>query len=460
MAGMSRAVKVGVFLVGGIVLFCVGLFLVGTRADLFGNRFTVYTAFNNIDTIQTGAKVRVGGMDAGDVTNIEVPKNPSQKFRLALQVDKKFRPLIRQDSLASLETEGMVGNIFVNIAKGSASSPECQPGCTLPSQESVSMGQMMRKASEVMGTVQSTIQDLRTRADTVMENLASATGNANQLIVAAKPNIVQLTKNANAIAAGIREGHGTAGKLLTDKTMAANVSQTIANAKEASSKVNAMITTVQQSDLPKVHQTLANTQAMTAKMNKAVGSLLAKGKNNQGTMVALRQTIQQAHQTTANLADDTEAIKHNFFFRGFFNRRGYYSFDTMTPSKYEASEFVKKPKARVWVPADGVFTTGANGAQQLTDEGKAILDKAMSGLTPYLPNNPVVVEGYSTKGAPDQQYLESRQRALAARAYLQQKFHLDPKRAGVMPFGAHPPKGTGRQTWDGLCLVLVESKKQ
>lgn len=460
MAGMSKAVKVGVFLVGGVVLFCVGLFLVGTRANLFGNRYTVYTEFNNIDTIQPGAKVRVGGMDAGDITDIQVPANPSQKFRLKMQVDKKFRPIIREDSVASLETEGMVGNVYVNIKKGSSNSPDCQPGCVLPSQESVSMGQMMRKASEVMGTVQSTIQDLHTRADTVMQNLTNATGHADQLIVAAKPNIVQLTKNANAIAAGIREGHGTAGKLLTDKTMAANVTQTIANAKDASSKVNAMMTTVQQKDLPKVHQTLDNAQAMTAKMNKAVDSLLAKGKHNQGTMVALRETIQQAHQTTANMADDTEAIKHNFFFRGFFKRRGFYSFDTMTPSKYEASEFVKKPRARVWVPAEGLFKTGANGSQQLTDEGKAILDKAMSGLTPYLPNNPVVVEGYSTSGAPDQQYLASRQRALAARAYLQQHFHLDPKLVGVMPFGAHPPKGTGRGTWDGVCLVLVESKKQ
>lgn len=460
MAKMSRAVKVGIFLVGGVVLFCVGLFLVGSRADLFGNRYTIYTEFNNIDTIQTGAKVRVGGMDAGDVTKIQVPANPSQQFRLELQVDKKFSPIIREDSVASLETEGMVGNVFVNIKKGSANSPDCQPGCTLRGEEAVSMGQMMRKASQVMGTVQSTIQDLHTRLDTVMQNMTNVTGHADQLIVAAKPNIVGMTSNANAIVAGIREGHGAAGKLLTDQTVATNVTRTIANAKDASSKVSDMMTTVQQKDLPQLHSTLDNTQAMTAKMNKAVSSLLAKGKHNETTAVALRETIQQVHQTTANLADDTEAIKHNFFFRGFFKRRGFYSFDTMTPSKYAASKFVTSPRARVWVDAAAVFKAGADGSQQLTDVGKSILDESMSGLTPFLPNNPIVVEGYSTTGEHAQQYLESRQRALIARAYLEKKFHLDPKRVGVMPFGAHPPKGAGRETWNGVCLVLVQSKKQ
>lgn len=459
MARMSRAVKVGVFLVGGIVLFCIGLFMIGSRAQLFGSHFDVYTEFNDIDTLQTGAMVRVAGMNAGQLIAIQIPDGPGSKFRLKLEVDKKFQPIVRQDSTTTLETEGMVGNIFINIKKGSASSPECH-GCTLPSQEPVSIDALERKAGSMMTAMQSTIQDLHARADGVMKNLTSATAHADQLIVATKPNIVHLTGNANAIVAGIRKGQGTAGKLLTDKTVAANVTQTIANAKQASAKVNAMIAGVQQKDMPKVEQTLANTQAMTQKMNQAVGTILSRGKHQVSTAVALRETVHQAQQATANLADDTEAIKHNFFLRGFFKRRGFYSFDTMTRSKYAASKFVKKPNARVWVPAAGLFTIGKDGSQQLTELGKSILDESMSALTPYLPNNPVVVEGYSTTGAPDEEYLVSRQRAFAVSTYLQQHFHLNPKRVGAMPLGAHPPKGAGRETWDGVCLVLVVSKKQ
>ncbi len=56
---MSRAIKVGVFLVAGIVLFWIGLFLIGSRGQFFTHHFTVYTEFNDVDTLQTGAKVRV-----------------------------------------------------------------------------------------------------------------------------------------------------------------------------------------------------------------------------------------------------------------------------------------------------------------------------------------------------------------------------------------------------------------
>lgn len=467
MAGMPKAVKVGIFLVGGIVLFCIGLFLVGSRAQLFGNRYTVYADFNDIDTISTGAKVRVGGMDAGELINIGVPSNPSGKFRLKLKVSKKFQPIVRQDSVATLETEGMVGNVYVNIKKGSSSSPECKPGCVLPSQETVSMGQLMQEGSALAGSLKSTISDLHHRADGVMQNLDSVTGHADQMIKQVQPNIVQMSSNANAVVAGVRQGKGTVGKLLTDKTMAADVSQTIANvkqtsanAKQASAGVNTMIADVKRKDLPKIHQTMANADAATGKINKAVGQLLSPGKNKKSTAVEIRETLDQADRTTTNLASDTEAVKHNFFLRGFFKRRGYYSFDTMTPTKYAASRFVKKPQARVWVTGEGVFEKSPGNLLKLTDAGKAKLDRAMAGLTPFLPNNPVVIEGYATSGPPNEQYLTSRERAIVVSEYLEKKFHLDPKRVGAMPFSAHPPKGAGKETWDGVCLVLVVSQKQ
>lgn len=112
------------------------------------------------------------------------------------------------------------------------------------------------------------------------------------------------------------------------------------------------------------------------------------------------------------------------------------------------------------VPAAGLFTVGRDGSEELTPTGRSILDQCMSDLVPYLPNNPVVVEGYSASGMPDQQYIESRARALAVREHLESRFHLNPKRVGVMPLADHPPKATGKEKWDGVSLVLVVSKKQ
>lgn len=467
MPSHKKKVLVGVFLIGGAVLFALGLFLIGSSQGLFASHFTVYTGFNNIDTLVPGAKVRVSGMAAGQVAGIEVPKTPSSPFRLKLEIDRKFRPLIREDSVATIETQGMVGNQYVDVKKGSAQSPEIPTGGTIHSQEPTNIGDLMRKGGELADSLQATIKDLRGRADRAIQNVTDLTGNANGMIVSVRgdvrkiaSNTAQLTGNANAIAAGIREGHGTAGKLLTDKAVAANVTDTIAQAKQVSQKLNAIVSSVQQKDLPPIHQTVENAKDMTGQLNQAVGTFLAKGKKNGNMVVTLRDTVQQARRTVANLADDTEAIKHNFLFRGFFNRRGFYSMEAFTPEKYASSRFVKKPTARVWIAGAGMFTSGSNGQQELSKEGKAILDQNMSALVPYLPRNPIVVEGYAIVGMPDERYRVSRARAVEVRSYLISQFHLNPKMVGVMPLADQPPKGVGKQIWNGICLVLVASKKQ
>jgi len=451
---VSRAVKVGIFLVAGIVLFCVVLFLIGSEEQLFAHHFSVYTQFSNIDTLQTGAKVRVSGMDAGEITEINVPQGPSSQFRIKLRVDEKFHPIIRQDSMASVETEGMVGNKFVDIKKGSENSPECPPGCTLHTQEPVTMGELMRRGNDIAGNVQATIE----HADGLIQGVSPK-------IEQMASNSVGMTGNANAIVAGIRRGHGAAGKLLADNGVASNVDATIANAKQASTnlsqasgKVNGIVSAVQRTDLPDLHKTLNNTQDMTRQVDQAIGTFLAPGSSNQNTAVALRDAAHGAQQATSNLADDTEAVKHNFFLRGFFKRRGFYDLQNMTPERYATSEFVTKPRTRLWIPAAGLFDTNSNGSQEVSNTGRSILDQFMSDLVPYLPNNPIVVEGYSTNDLRDRQYLISRQRALAVRDYLESRFHLDAKRVGVMPLGNEPPKHSGKQTWDGVCLVLVVSK--
>ena len=469
---LKKKALVGVFLVGGVLLFCIGLFMIGSRKQIFGSHFHVYADFDDIATITTGAKVRVSGMNAGQVTAIDVPKKPSGRFRLTLEVDEKFHPIVREDSVATIETEGMVGNQFVNIKKGTEHSPECPPHGTLPSEEPFNMGALMKQGGGLVKQVQSTISDIQKRADKAIDNITSLSGHVDGVVVSVRGDVKQMTSNGahitrdvSDIASNIRKGNGAAGKILVDKTVASNVEDTVAKAKQSSAnveqatqKVNTIISDVQQKDMPNVRETLTNTRNMTGQMNQAVGTFLSPGSGGENTALALRDTVHGAKQSVSNLADDTEAIKHNFFFRGFFNRRGFYNLDQITPSKYNSSQFVKRPKARVWLASAGLFTTRPDGTQQLTDTGKSILNQSMSDLVPYLPNNPLVIEGYAATGMPDRRYLASRQRAVEVRQYLESHFHLNPKLVGVMPMADQPPKGAGKKMWDGICLVLVVSK--
>lgn len=76
----SRNFVVGLFLVVGILVFAVGLFMIGDRRKLFSKDFEVIAEFKELGGLQNGANVKVGGMDAGEVIDIEVPPQPSRSF--------------------------------------------------------------------------------------------------------------------------------------------------------------------------------------------------------------------------------------------------------------------------------------------------------------------------------------------------------------------------------------------
>ena len=79
---------------------------------------------------------------------------------------------------------------------------------------------------------------------------------------------------------------------------------------------------------------LENVQAMSEQLNQAITDAL--GPDNMGEDGAgnIRETLSNLNRGTANLAEDTEALKHVFFFRGFFKKRGFYDLEQSSPTDY------------------------------------------------------------------------------------------------------------------------------
>jgi phospholipid/cholesterol/gamma-HCH transport system substrate-binding protein len=468
----SKTAKVGIFLVGGVLLFALGLFLIGNHNQMFGHHFVAYTEFQSMDTLQSGAEVFVSGMDAGQVSRITVPRNPSEKFRLTLSINQSFHDIVRQDSVTSIETQGMVGSKYVNVAVGTANSPECQR-CLLPSQPPVEMGELLKKGNALASELQASVADLRRRADQALANITDATGHADQMIASMQPNVEKMAANGAHITTGVdqivsdvRAGRGVAGTLLSDPAAANNAAMAIAdakdssaNVKQASANINAIASQLRKENLPaQAEETLANAQEATGEVKNAIGSFLAPGPGGQTTADALRETVDESQRTAGNLASDTEAIKHNFFLRGFFHRRGYYNLTQMNPSEYAKSDFVKHARQRISLPASKLFVTSPGGSQKLSADGRTTLDQAMSKLVPYLPNNPIMIEGYAGHGTQAQRYLASKQRATEVEQYLESHFQLKPELMGTIALGGGPPRGMGEKSFDGVCLALVVSR--
>src|ERR1700739_2406484 len=103
-----RYLAVGIFIIAGLTLFALGIFLVGSRHEAFSRHVLLYTEFADLDGVTRGSKVQVAGMDAGQVTRIDVPTSPDSRFRVQMKVAERFRGLIRTDSVVTVDTEGVV----------------------------------------------------------------------------------------------------------------------------------------------------------------------------------------------------------------------------------------------------------------------------------------------------------------------------------------------------------------
>ncbi len=173
----------------------------------------------------------------------------------------------------------------------------------------------------------------------------------------------------------------------------------------------------------------------------------------------IRETLSNLNRGTANLAEDTEALKHEFFFRGFFKKRGFYDLEQLSPADYlKACQRQNACGSRAWLDAANLFATGSNGTVQLAETGRAAIDSAVAPVVDsVLVNHMVIVEGYSSGGTSDQQFVTSRRRADLVREYLEAHFHLVHSDVGIVPLRNKPPQCAGRNSWNGVAIVCFKN---
>ena len=99
-------ITVGLFVVVGIALFAVGIFLIGSERKVFSKHLELYTKFANVTGVSKGTKVRVAGLDAGEVLEVSVPDYPSTRFRLKMQIDQRLHPTAPQATRGSAPKVG------------------------------------------------------------------------------------------------------------------------------------------------------------------------------------------------------------------------------------------------------------------------------------------------------------------------------------------------------------------
>jgi phospholipid/cholesterol/gamma-HCH transport system substrate-binding protein len=443
----KKLVGAGAFVVVGALLFTVVLFMIGERRNLFAQRFTVYTEYATLGQLQTGAIVRVSGLDAGEVTELQVPDSPSQKFRVKMLVREDLHHLVRTDSVATTQTEGLVGAVFVNIGGGTDQAAIVRDGGTIPSREPFLISDLLQQASDTVGLINQTVTDLRGDLETAVKQIALTSQDAHALVEDIRPDLTAIARNGAKISADtqnivatINSGQGTLGKLINDDSLYQRARQIADQAQVV----------------------MANVRQVTEEARKAIADVRSPDGPTQGLMSDMRMTLNQAREATADLADNMEALKHNFLLRGFFNRRGYFDLDTISPADYRKGvlENGKRKAMRIWLGAPVLFTAGPNGAEELTADGRARVDSAMATYLKYLPSYPIVVEGYATAGPVWERYTLAKTRAALVREYILGRYTLMPQSTGFIALPKATADSPSGEHFDGVAITLFLDREE
>jgi phospholipid/cholesterol/gamma-HCH transport system substrate-binding protein len=194
---MSRLARLGAFIVVTLAVLAAGVFIIGGKEYLFGSTYQLKAQFDNAAGLAEGADVQVGGVHSGTVTKILLPSKPGEKVTVIAELARSTHDIIKQDSVASILTEGLLGNQYLAISFGSSGQADVKDGDTIQSDPPLEMADLLQKMKGIMDSSQQAIN-----------------------------NTTQATAHINSITAKIDSGQGTVGALVNDKQLYNNAEQT------------------------------------------------------------------------------------------------------------------------------------------------------------------------------------------------------------------------------------------
>jgi phospholipid/cholesterol/gamma-HCH transport system substrate-binding protein len=347
---MSRAARLGIFIVATLAILVAGVFIIGGKQYLFSSTYQLKAQFDNVEGLDEGGDVRVGGVHTGTVRRILLPGKPGEKVTVVVDLGKKSHDIIKKDSIASIETEGLLGNQYLAISFGTSGAADVRDGDTIASHPPLEMADILQKASGLLDTSQVALQDL-----------------------------TKVSANLNAISGKINRGEGTVGALVNDKQLYNNLEET------------------------------------TASMNK---------------------TMVQAEAGATDFKENMEALKHSFFVRGFFKKRGYEDSTELT-----TNEVARLPQG---TPTKE-FTYPAKQLFDKQDSAKLKNQKTLKDGGEFLANNDfgfaVIAVSAGMEGDAQKDLVLTEARAMVVREYLVTHFGFDDSQLKTLGMGKQKDAG-------------------
>jgi phospholipid/cholesterol/gamma-HCH transport system substrate-binding protein len=133
---MSREIKVGIFVICGLALAMIGIFLIGNTKQLWEQKVDYKTAFQDVAGLKPGAPIRMGGLDVGTVTAVGHDGDPRDvRIFVRMSINKAETGRIHSDTVARVDNRGLLGDKMVVLSVGTPTEPLLAPGSLIRSEE-------------------------------------------------------------------------------------------------------------------------------------------------------------------------------------------------------------------------------------------------------------------------------------------------------------------------------------
>ena len=162
--------RVGVFVLVALAVFLGLVYALGARARLFEARYTIHADFIEVGGLVEGATVRLAGVQIGRVTGVHLPGEPGGKVRIDLTIARRYSDRIRKNSIARIETQGLLGDKIVEITVGNATAPPVAPGEVLAARDPADLGRVIAAGAETAKDVGALAAALRETAEKVNQS--------------------------------------------------------------------------------------------------------------------------------------------------------------------------------------------------------------------------------------------------------------------------------------------------
>ncbi len=298
----EKKIKVGLFIIAGFVMFVVAIFVLGGKDNLFTPTFNIKSEFESVAGLKTGSSVRLNGIVVGKVDGVDI--ETSQKVLVTMTLEKSIQKFVKKDSKVTIGSDGLVGNKVIDITPGTPGTPE------------VTDGEMLQSIKPV-------------EVADIMNSLKESSDNASDV-----------TKDLSEITAKVNNGQGTIGQLVNNDTLYRSIDTTFRSFASYSGQLNLVFGKITNT-VDNVSGDLNKLTTEINKITKDISEIVRKMNSNEsivGTLLTdtsfannLKQMMLNANMTTQNLENGTfsfaqnmEALKHNFLFKGYFEDIGYW----------------------------------------------------------------------------------------------------------------------------------------